>query len=161
MNNPKTWHPQPKVYKSPPFTVEVAGYEKVEGESIPRRNTCAKDGLILVPEEGVTTIYEILRRAAKKFGNAKAMGHRNLIRNHEETKKVKKTIDGKEQEVDKKWTYYELGEYTYVSYNEYEKMALQCGAGLRKMGMEKSDRVHIFAATRFVKQFQIGRNTKY
>lgn len=150
MDNPKTWHPQPKVYKSPPFTVEATGFEKVEGESIPRRNVRAKDGLILTPEEGVATIYDILRRAAKNFGNAKALGHRKLIRTHEESKKVKKTIDGKEQEVDKKWTFYELSEYSYISYNDYEKMALQCGAGLRKLGMEKSDRVHIFAATRLV-----------
>jgi len=158
MDNPKTWRPQPKVYKSPPFTVEASGFEKVEGESIPRRNVRAKDGLIVTPEEGVATVFDILQRAARNFGNAKALGHRKLIRTHEETKKIKKTVDGKEQEVDKKWTYYELSEYSYISYNEYAKMALTCGAGLRKLGLKSPDRVHIFAATRSIRFNLVNEN---
>lgn len=33
--------------------------------------------------------------------NAKAMGSRKLIKTHQETKKVKKMVDGEEREVDK------------------------------------------------------------
>ncbi len=67
---------------------------------------------------------------------------------HYETKKVKKVIDGQEQEIDKKWSYYELSGYTYISFIEYQTMALQIGAGLAKLGLSAGDRVHLFAATR-------------
>ncbi|KAI9845289.1 MAG: long-chain fatty acid-CoA ligase, partial [Thelocarpon superellum] len=114
----------PRMVRRPPFSVEVPGYKKVEGETIPRRNPLAVNGLFTTPEEGVHTIYDILRRSAEKYGNAKAIGTRPLVNTHVETKKIKKIVDGKEQEVDKKWTYFELGPYEYMSYVEYEKLAL-------------------------------------
>lgn len=101
----------------------------------------------VTPEEGVNTIFDIVKRSSQKFGNAKALGKRKLIQTHEETKKVKKMVDGKEQEVDKKWTYFELSEYQYMSFVEYEKLVLNIGSGFRKLGMQASDRVHLFAAT--------------
>ncbi|KAK3680398.1 long-chain fatty acid-CoA ligase [Vermiconidia calcicola] len=143
----KTMVPQPKVYKKPPYTVEAPGCKKVDGETIPRRNARTKDELITVPEEGVNTIYDIVKRSSKKFGNAKAVGKRRLIETHEETKKVKKMVDGKEQEVDKKWTYFELSKYEYMSFVEYEQMTHKVGSAFRKLGMQAMDRVHIFAAT--------------
>ncbi|MCJ1434154.1 long-chain fatty acid-CoA ligase [Xylographa pallens] len=130
-----------------PFSIEANGYKKVDGETIPRVNLAAKNGLISKPSEDVSTIVDILKRSADKFGNAKALGWRDLVRTHQETKKVKKMIDGKSQEVEKKWTYFELSEYTYMSFVEYERMALQIGAGLRKIGMTAGDRVHLFAST--------------
>ncbi|KAM3419944.1 hypothetical protein BST61_g3263 [Cercospora zeina] len=143
----KTLVPQPKMYKKPPFTVEVQGAEKKEGETIPRRNVRTKDQLKSTPEEGVNTIFDILKRSSQKYGNAKALGKRKLIKLHEENKKVKKTVDGVEQEVDKKWTYYELSPYEYMSFTEYEQLALNVGCGFRALGMNAHDRVHIFAAT--------------
>ena len=91
----------PKMTNKPPFSIEVEGYTKKDGETIPRRNPVAKDKLLTVPADDKTTVYENLRRSAAKFGNAKAMGWRKLIKTHTETKKVKKMIDGKEQEVEK------------------------------------------------------------
>ena len=60
---------------------------------------------------------------------------------------MKKIVDGEEREVEKKWTYFELGPYEYLSFSEYEKLTLQIGAGYRKLGLNKEDRIHIFAAT--------------
>ncbi|KAL1999713.1 hypothetical protein VTN02DRAFT_4136 [Thermoascus thermophilus] len=133
--------------KKPPFSVEASGYTPVEGETIPRRHPAAKDQLIERPAPDVATTYDILRRGALKFGNAKAVGTRRLIRTHVENKKVKKVIDGVEQEVDRKWTYYELSGYTYKSFIEYEQLALQLGCGLRKLGLEKDSRIHLYGAT--------------
>ena len=149
MVNPKTWYPYPKAYKSGPYTVEAPGYSKVEGETIPRRHPKAKEGLISQPEEGVATVYDVVKRASAKFGNAKALGSRHLIKQHEEVKKIKKQVDGKEQEVDKKWTYSQLSEYHYKSFIEYERLTAQIGCGFRKLGMQPTDRVHIFAGTRY------------
>ena len=142
---------QPQMMQKPPFSVDASGYEKKEGETIPRRNPLAKDELITQPSSEVKTIYDNLRRAARKFGNAKAIGSRKIVKTHTENKKIKKIVDGKEQEVDKKWTYFELSGYSYISFIEYEQMALQAGSGLRNLGLEPGDKMHLYGATRYVK----------
>ena len=131
-----------------PFTVEASGYKPVKGETIPRRNPASKDKLTTTPSDDVKTIYDILRRSADKYGNAKALGSRQIVTTHQETKKIKKTIDGQTKEVEKKWTYYELSEYSYLSFAEYEKLALEIGCGLRKLGLVKGDKLELFASTR-------------
>ena len=138
---------QPKISHAPPFSLEVPGAPQVDGETIPRRNPHAVNKLIDRPNEEIATVLDIILTSAKKFGNAKALGSRKLLKTHQETKKVKKIIDGKEQEVDKQWTYFELSPYEFISFNEYQTMVFQVGAGLRKLGLVKDDRVHIFAAT--------------
>ena len=139
----------PKMMQSGPFTVEASGYEPVKGETIPRRHPSAKDKLALTPAEDVKTIFDILKRSADAFGNAKCMGTRKVVKTHEEVKKIKKLVDGKEQEVDKKWTYFELSEYSYMSFVEYEKLCMQIGSGLRKLGLTKGDRLQLYGATRY------------
>lgn len=144
----KTQQMQPRMYQSGPFSVEASGYEPVKGETIPRRHPDSKDKLVATPSEDVTTIFDILKRSADKFGNAKALGSRKLIKTHHETKKVKKTVDGKTEEVNKDWSFFELSGYSYISFSEYERLALQMGAGLRKVGLMKGDCLQLFAATR-------------
>ncbi|MCJ1470900.1 long-chain fatty acid-CoA ligase [Pseudocyphellaria aurata] len=143
----KTQTLYPRISQSGPFTVEASGYEAVEGETLPRRHPKSKDKLTTTPSDDVTTIFDILKRSADKFGNAKAVGTRRLIKTHYENKKVKKTVDGVTTEVDKKWTYYELSGYSYLSFVEYERIVLDIGAGLRKLGLVKNDRLHLFAGT--------------
>lgn len=133
--------------KEPPFNVEVPNSKPVEGQTAPRRIRSARDKLIVRPEDDVTTTFDIVRRAAKKFGNKKALGSRTLLKTHVENKKVKKIIDGQEQEVNKEWTYYELSGYSFISYIDYEKQVLELGAGLRKLGLEKDDKLHLYGAT--------------
>ncbi|KAF2260757.1 acetyl-CoA synthetase-like protein [Lojkania enalia] len=143
----KKLYPQARSTKHGPFTVEVPGAEKVDGETIPRRNAKAKDALKLKPQDDINTLHDILRFSSAKFGNAKAVGMRRVLNTHEETKKIKKMVDGKEQEVDKKWTYFELSPYKYQSFVEFEKQALAIGFALKKLGLAPQDRLHNFAAT--------------
>jgi long-chain acyl-CoA synthetase len=145
--DPKKLYPQARAVKTGPVSVEVAGVEKKEGETIPRRNAKSKDALKLKPADNVSTLYELLKYGSAKFGNAKAMGSRRIVNTHVETKKVKKMIDGKQQEVDKNWTYFELSPYKYMSFVEFEKLAHTVGAGLKKLGLNPHDKVHLFAAT--------------
>jgi long-chain acyl-CoA synthetase len=139
--------PLPKNYRNSVSTVEAPGYPRVEGETIPRRNIKTKDKLVESPHPDVRTVHDILLYSAKKFGNAKALGSRKLIHTHNEVKKIKKMIDGKETEVDKKWTFFELSGYTYMSFVEFQKLAFELGAGYRKLGLKAGDKVHLFAAT--------------
>ena len=138
----------PKIQQSGPFTVEAPGYPKKDGETKPRRHPSAKDKLITTPSEDVKTIFDILKRSADMFGNAKALGTRRLVKTHTENKKIKKLVDGETKEVDKKWTFFELSEYSYISFVEYEKMVLAVGCGLRKLGLQQGDIIHLFASTR-------------
>lgn len=138
----------PKIQASGPFSVEASGYKKVDGETIPRRHPSSKDKLATTPSEDVKTIFDILKRSADKFGNAKALGTRRVVKTHTENKKIKKKVDGEMKEVDKKWTFFELSEYSYISFSEYEQMALAVGCGLRKLGLSPGDRIHLYAATR-------------
>ncbi|KZF25410.1 acetyl-CoA synthetase-like protein [Xylona heveae TC161] len=138
----------PRLVRHPPFSVEAPGYEPVKGETIPRRNARARDQLVSRPEEGVATIYDLIKRSAEKFGNAKAIGSRKIIKTHKEKKNIKKMVDGKEQEVEKEWSYFELSGYEYKSFIEYEKLTAQIGSGFRKLGLSSTqDKVQIFAAT--------------
>lgn len=132
----------------PPFSVDVPGCKPVEGEGIPRRNTRSVDKLVSTLP-GVETMFDIVTYAAKSYGDSPAIGSRKLIAMHEETKKVTKVVDGKKQEVDKTWSYFEMSKYTYLSARQYETLVLQIGAGLRNLGLVETDRVHIFAQTRY------------
>lgn len=145
----KTQALYPRQAAKGPFTVEASGYEPKKGETIPRRHPISQEKLRITPSDDVKTIFDILRRSANKYGNAKALGSRRHIKTHVENKKVKKVVDGQTQEVDKKWTYFELSEYNYISFVEYEQMCLQVGAGLRKLGLVKGDRLHLYAGTRY------------
>ncbi|GAB1315713.1 long-chain fatty acid-CoA ligase [Madurella fahalii] len=138
--------PLRKVQK-PPFTVEAAGYQAVAGETIPRRHPKAKDALVERPATDVNTTFDLLKRSAERYANEPAVGSRKLIHTHKETKKVPKVVDGETRQVDKEWTYYELSDYSYMTYQEYFTMVLQVGAGLRKLGLSPRDRLHIFATT--------------
>lgn len=135
-----------KVQK-PPYTIEAPGYEPVEGETIPRRHPKAKDGLLERPALGVFTTFDILKRSTDLYGDEPAIGTRKLIKVHKEKKKIPKAVDGKTTEVDKEWTFFELSDYTYLTYREYFDLIQQIGAGLRKVGLSAKDRLHIFATT--------------
>lgn len=129
--------------------MEVPGSTPVQGETIPRRNAKSPNKLISQPEDGIFTLYDLVKRSATKFGDLNAIGSRKLLKTHHEIKKLKKVIDGQVQEVDKEWTYFELSGYSYITFKEYETLTYQLGAGLRKLGLAKPDRVHLFAATRY------------
>lgn len=137
----------PKLVNKPPYTLEVPGQKPVEGETPIRRIPASIPDLVEKPAPNISTTYELVKVSVEKYGNAKCMGSRKLIRTHQETKKVKKMVDGEEREVDKNWTFFELSGYEYLTYSEYEKLMTQVGSGLRKLGLVKEDRVHLFAAT--------------
>ncbi|KAI1106552.1 long-chain-fatty-acid-CoA ligase [Jackrogersella minutella] len=133
--------------QKPPFMVEAPGAEEVKGETKPYRHIKAKDGLITRPAPHIATTYDILIESANKHGDKRAIGSRKLIETHTDTKKVPKIVDGVKQMVDKQWTYFELSPYSFLTYSEYKTRALRVGAGLRKLGLEPGDVLHIFATT--------------
>lgn len=143
----KKFAPQAQASRKGPYTAEATGAQKVDGETLPRRNLAAKDELKMQPNPEVKTMYDVLRFASAKFGNAKAVGSRRIVNKINETKKIKKMVDGKETEVDKNWEYFELSSYSYKSFNEFEQIALNVGSAIQKLGMKPKDKLHLYAAT--------------
>lgn len=133
--------------QKPPFTVQAPGELAKEGETAPLRHFKAKDGLIDIPASGIRTVFELIKDSVEKYPRKNAVGSRSLVKVHREVKKVPKMVDGVTQEVDKEWQYFELSPYVYTTYADYEKMVLQVGAGLRKLGLAPHDKLHIFAST--------------
>ena len=138
-----------KVQKEP-YTIEAPGCKPVENETIPRRHPKAKNGLLECPAPNVRSTFDILKRSVEKYGDEPAIGSRKLIKVHKEKKKIPKVVDGKTTEVEKEWSYFELSNYSYLTYKEYFQQILQVGAGLKKLGLSSDDRLHIFATTSYV-----------
>ena len=155
----KKWLPSPQMTAKPPFSLPTVGAAAVDGETIPRRHPSAVNGFLTVPEEGINTLYDVLIRAGKNFADKDGFGTRPLIKKHVETKMIKKHVDGKEVDVPKEWTFYEMGPYEWTTYGTYVELCLQLGAGFRKLGLGKGDRVHIYGATRWV--FLHTRHTRH
>ncbi|RDA88037.1 hypothetical protein CP532_5321 [Ophiocordyceps camponoti-leonardi (nom. inval.)] len=133
--------------RKPPFTIDAPGYDKVPGETIPRRHPRAKDGLCNYPADDVRTVFDIVRRSSRLYPNHHAVGSRKLIKLHRETKTISKNVDGQIKQVEKEWQLFELTNYSFLTFQEYEKLVLQLGAGLRKIGISPEHKLHLFATT--------------
>ncbi|KAG5359138.1 Long-chain-fatty-acid--CoA ligase 1 [Yarrowia sp. C11] len=132
---------------SKPVSVEVGPARP--GETAPRRNVIAKDAPIVFPDNdsSLTSVYKLFKKYAEINSDRKAMGWRDTIDIHVETKQVTKVIDGVEQKVPKEWKYFELGPYKWLSYKEALKLVHDYGAGLRHLGIEPQEKMHIYAQT--------------
>jgi long-chain acyl-CoA synthetase len=130
-------------------SVEV-GPPAEPGQSRARRITVAEKGLVTQPMEGIDTIYDVLAYAARKYVNKNAAGAREVVRIHEEEKELKKTVDGKEVVTKKKWQYFELSEFKYISFLQMKDQADAIGKGLVDIGLKKGDIFNIYAGTRSV-----------
>ncbi|CAK7227776.1 long-chain fatty acid-CoA ligase [Sporothrix eucalyptigena] len=131
----------------PPYTIEVPGAQAVPGETIPRRHPKARNGLLERPAPDVDTVFSLVRSSGTKHASEPAIGSRGFVGIHKEIKKVPKVVDGEVQQVDKEWAYFELSDYSYTTYGDYYKQILQIGAGLRRLGLNRLDKLHIFAST--------------
>ncbi|KAK0124186.1 long-chain fatty acid-CoA ligase [Cadophora gregata] len=138
---------EPRMSRKPPFTIPVVDAPSIPGETAPRRNARAFENLVCKPDESISTLYDIVEQSVLRHGDQKALGSRRIVQMHHEIKKVRKLVDGDIRETEKKWSYFELGGYEYMSFTEYHKQVLELGSGLRKLGLASPDRVHMFAST--------------
>lgn len=58
-----------------------------------------------------------------------------------------KKVDGKQQEVTKKWSFFEYAPYEYITYLQFEKCTKRVGCALRALGMNPGDKLELFAGT--------------
>ncbi|PWN28303.1 acetyl-CoA synthetase-like protein [Jaminaea rosea] len=133
---------------APPKSASVeVGDAPPKGEGRIRRSYKAPDNLIANPGNGIETMVDVFNFALKKFTNKPVLGWRDLVKMHEEEKEVTKKVDGKEKKEMKKWQYFELSDYKYLTYAELDEKIAHVSSGLSNLGLSKETRFNIYSAT--------------
>ncbi|KAJ7224544.1 long-chain-fatty-acid-CoA-ligase [Mycena pura] len=127
-------------------SIEVAP-PSADNEGPTRRLAITADRLITQPFEGIDTVYDILEYVAKTHGGRDALGSRDVVDVIEETKDVKKMVDGKEVTEKKKWKYFQLSDYKFITYVQLREQVSEIARGLVDLGITSDDVFNIYAAT--------------
>ncbi|KAJ7574878.1 hypothetical protein C8J56DRAFT_1017249 [Mycena floridula] len=117
------------------------------GESPIRRIAISADKLITEPFAGLETTCDIIQYAARTHGSKNALGWRDIVEVHEEEKQVKKMVEGKEVSETKKWKYFQLSDYKYLSFIELKDAISEVSRGLVELGVEKDQVFNIYSQT--------------
>ncbi|KAJ3182113.1 long-chain fatty acid-CoA ligase [Irineochytrium annulatum] len=118
-----------------------------EGEGAILRHALASKELFTRPDPSINSIYDILLRGVRLMPKKNIMGARTLVRMVEEEKEVTKMVGGKEVKQMKKWTFFQLSPYSWITYADVFEITKKVGSGLRKLGLNPKDKVTIFAST--------------
>ena len=133
-----------------PGSVEV-GPDPKQGEGKVRRNFLVADGeLAAHPVDGIDTVYDVLAYVDRTYGDKNAIGYRDIVDTHIEEKEVTKFVGGKEVKEMKKWSYFELSEFKYMTFTELRKASEAIGRALAHLGVKRNDIFNIYSATRYV-----------
>lgn len=130
-------------------TVEVDG-PKEDGYSRIRRLAKCKDRLITQPFEGIDTVYDVVAYAARTHGTRDAFGSREIIDIVEEEKEVTKVVGGKEVTEKKKWKYFQLSDFKYMSFLDVQEAVSEIGRAFIDLGITQDDIVNVYSTTRYV-----------
>ncbi|CAO3700481.1 unnamed protein product [Rhizopus stolonifer] len=114
-----------------------------------RRSILSPNALMKTPAKGVETLYDVLQYATESFKDRKGFSYRKLEDTIVEKKELKTIIHGVEQQTEKTWTYFQLSGYHHYTYQQAADITQTLGAGLRKLGLNKGDKVQISASTSF------------
>ena len=72
---------------------------------------------------------------------------------HEEEKTITKKVDGEDKVETKKWKYFELGPYQYLSFQQVKTSVIEIANALVGLGLKKGDVFNIYAQTRYLSYF--------
>ncbi|KAG6844299.1 hypothetical protein H0H87_008031 [Tephrocybe sp. NHM501043] len=103
--------------------------------------------LVTQPTEGVDTVFDVLRYAARVHGTHRALGWRDVVKIHEERKEITKTVNEMTLVETKTWKYFELSEYKYLSFVEFESMVVRTANALLDLGFTANHILNIYAQT--------------
>lgn len=131
----------------PVGTVEV-GPPKVDGETRIRRLAKSADKLVTQPFEGIDTVQDVVNYAARTHGTRDAFGYRDIIDIVEEEKEVKKFVGGKEVTEKKKWKYFHLSDFKFISYLDVQEAVSEIARAFIDLGITTEDIVNVYSSTR-------------
>ncbi|OXB35281.1 hypothetical protein LQV05_006035 [Cryptococcus neoformans] len=140
----------PRKNKEPASWEVDADKPKPDGETRIRRAYCVKD-LVTQPAPGIDTVHDLLLYAAKTHGSKKGFASRDILKVITEEKEVTKRDGGKEHKEMKKWNYFKLSPYNWMSYEGFLDKVKEIGAGLRVLaaddGRESEKFFNIYSQT--------------
>ncbi|KAJ3069241.1 long-chain fatty acid-CoA ligase [Podochytrium sp. JEL0797] len=129
------------------FSVDVPGTTSSDSTPI-RRSVLSPEELTARPAPHIHTVYDILINSASKNASKDALGERHIVNTIEEEKEViKKLPGGGESKEIKKWKYFELSGYEWLTFGQVKERAVVYGCGLRALGMNPKDKMTVFAET--------------
>lgn len=85
------------------------------------------NALVTSPSNGVKTAYDMLKYAVKLHSAKPLFGQRDINRIVEEEKQVVKKVAGVEKTETKKWKFFELSSFSWMTYGEVSEATLQIG----------------------------------
>ncbi|KAJ1990682.1 long-chain fatty acid-CoA ligase [Coemansia spiralis] len=118
-----------------------------ESETPTRRFYTAADAIVDRADPNITDIYSALLHGQKERPNNDLLGKRDVLGTVTEDKVVQHKVNGKMESMNKKWSYFKLGEYKWMTYTQVSDYTKDLGAGFRKLGLEPKSRVLIYAPT--------------
>ena len=92
-------------------------------------------------------MHDVLLYSARVHGTKPAYGWRDIVDVHEETKDVKKIVDGEEITEQKKWKYWQLSEFKYLNFVEVKDTVAEIAKGLVELGIAKGDVFNVYSVT--------------
>ncbi|WFD34681.1 long-chain-fatty-acid--CoA ligase [Malassezia cuniculi] len=118
-----------------------------KGEGDIHRSVLSPNKLLERPNDEVHTMRDVLLYARKDHGEKKQFAYRDIIREINEDKVIKKNVGGEVVEETKTWTFYELTPYKYMTLNEFCDRVDIISRGFNALGIESHSRFNIFAST--------------
>lgn len=118
------------------------------GEGPTRRLALTADNLVTQPFAGIDTVFDVVEYAARTHGSRNALGWRDVLNTVEEEKEVKKLVAGKEVTEVKKWKYFQLSDYRYLSFVEVKEAVSEVARALVDLGVSSDDVFNVYAQTR-------------
>ncbi|KAK1723045.1 long-chain-fatty-acid-CoA ligase-like protein [Colletotrichum acutatum] len=118
---------------SAPFSTPLPRAPLIPAETRPQRNAklAGRPGLLSQPNTEIQTVYDIVNWAAEIYGDKPALGTRA---SGTENTNAKTESPGDSL-------------YTYISYRDYLIVIRDVGSGLRAVGLQKTDKILVYAAT--------------
>ncbi|EKE37036.1 hypothetical protein ENUP19_0327G0007 [Entamoeba nuttalli] len=110
-----------------------------------RRDIIGKDKLIDRPDQGYTTLYQLVESFPTK-GQDHLIGYREVIEKVP-FKTVKTVVQGKE--IEKTMYKYKMSDYKYMSDKQYYEYIHKLANGIYSLGYRKGDKIAIFCETRY------------
>ncbi|KAJ2000934.1 long-chain fatty acid-CoA ligase [Coemansia thaxteri] len=116
-------------------------------ETPTRRFHTTADRIVDRARPDITNIYAALIHSQQTNPDSNSLGKRDVLGTVTEEKTVPHKVDGKIENTTKQWSYFKLGEYKWMTYDQVYHYTKNLGAGFVKLGLQPKSRVLIYVPT--------------
>jgi long-chain acyl-CoA synthetase len=106
--------------------------------------------LVTSPDPSIKTLYDVLLHGVRVYPASRHLfGKRTVIGTVEEEKQVTKLVNGVKTQETKKWSFFKLSHYEWLTYRDVQDITTKMGQGLVSLGLKQKDKVAIFHSTSY------------